>query len=196
MSRSTINRRNGRTAFALLAVVGGMVGLAYASAPLYQMFCKVTGYGGTPKTEAKAGVKATERTITIQFDANVSPNLAWRFTPEQREITVKIGEQALATYAAESLSAKITAGAATYNVTPFKAGPYFDKVACFCFSEQTLQPGQKVSMPVTFYVDPDILNDPSTKDLKTITLSYTFFPALDADKKAGPTAGLDEKRGG
>lgn len=196
MSRPTTNRRNGRVAIALLAVVGGMVGLAYASVPLYQVFCKVTGYGGTPKTEAKAGVAVSDQTITVQFDANVSPNLDWRFTPDQREITVKIGEQALATYSAENLSKKATTGNATYNITPFKAASYFDKVACFCFSEQTLQPGQKANMPVTFFVDPDILKDPSTKDLKTITLSYTFFPALDADKKAGPTAGLDDKRGG
>lgn len=198
MSRPA-NRRNGRTAIVLLSLVGGMVGLAYASVPLYKLFCQVTGYGGTPKTEAQvAPVAVSDKTITVRFDSNINPNLKWRFKPAQREVTIRIGEQKLALYKAESLESVPTTGRATYNVTPFKAGPYFSKVDCFCFTEQTLSPGQKADMPVSFYVDPEILTDPSTKDLKTITLSYTFFPAEDdGENKPGPTAALgDAKRGG
>jgi len=196
MSRPT-KRRNGTTALVLLTVVGGMVGLAYASVPLYQLFCKVTGYGGTPKIEAASSDLVTDQKITIRFDSNINSKLGWRFKPEVREMTVRIGEQALANYVATSLSDEVTTGTATYNVAPFKAGPFFSKVDCFCFTEQTLKPGQQVNMPVSFYVDPDILNDPSTKDLNTITLSYTFFPAQKKDgEKTKPTAALDTQRGG
>lgn len=196
MSRTT-NRRNSRTAIVLLTLVGGMVGLAYASVPLYQLFCKVTGYGGTPLIGAQAPVTVTDKTITIRFDSNISPKLGWRFKPEQKEVTIRIGEQRLAAYQATNLTNVQTTGTATYNVTPFKAGSYFSKVDCFCFTEQTLQAGQQVDMPVSFYVDPEILNDPSTKDLKTITLSYTFFPVIEEEGSKGPTAALsDAKRGG
>lgn len=196
MSRPT-NRRNGTTAIVLLAVVGGMVGLAYASVPLYQLFCKVTGYGGTPNLEASSSVQVSEQTITIRFDSNINKSrLAWGFKPEVQEMTVRIGEQNLANYVAKSLSDVETTGTATYNVTPFKAGSYFSKVDCFCFTEQTLVPGQQANMPVSFYVDPDILNDPSTKDLKTITLSYTFFPIEKTGKDTKPTAVLTTQRGG
>lgn len=195
MGRPT-TRRNGSTAIVLLTVVGGMVGLAYASVPLYQLFCQVTGYGGTPKTEAQAPVAVTDKTIVIRFDSNISPKLGWRFKPEQKEMTVRIGETYLAAYQATSLESHTTTGTASYNVTPFKAGAYFSKVDCFCFTEQTLTAGQKADMPVSFYVDPAILTDPSTQDLKTITLSYTFFPVIEEEAKPEPTAGLASRQQG
>lgn len=170
-------KKNGRFAFILASVVAGMVGLSFASVPLYQYFCKVTGYGGTLNTEdVVATSDVSERTIKIRFDSNISPKLAWRFKPLQREVVVKLGEQKLAFYEAENLSDRTISGQATYNVTPFKAAPYFSKIDCFCFTEQTLTPGEVVSMPVQFFVDPEILNDPNTKDIAAITLSYTFFP--------------------
>jgi cytochrome c oxidase assembly protein subunit 11 len=173
-------QHNGRMAFMLFAFVGGMVGLSFASVPLYRLFCQVTGYGGTPKIVAESDAPATsERTITVRFDANTNPKLPWRFKPVQKEMTVRMGEQALAFYEAESLSDIKTLGQATYNVTPFKVGAYFNKIDCFCFDEQALAPGQTVSMPVQFFVDPEIFDDPTTKEVKTITLSYTFFKVKD-----------------
>lgn len=161
----------------LFALVGGMVGLSFASVPLYRLFCQVTGYGGTPQTgdSVKLAEKTSDRTITIRFDANANPKLPWKFRPVQKEMTVRLGEQALAFYEAENISDVRTSGQATYNVTPFKAGPYFNKIDCFCFDEQPLAPGQTVSMPVQFFVDPEIFDDPTTREVKTITLSYTFF---------------------
>jgi len=169
-------QHNRRTAFILFALVGGMVGLSFASVPLYRLFCQVTGYGGTPQiSENREPVEVSERTITVRFDSNTNPKLPWRFKPVQKEMTVRLGEQALAFFEAESLSDTETIGQATYNVTPFKAGSYFNKIDCFCFDEQVLMPGQSVSMPVQFFVDPEIFVDPNTRDVKTITLSYTFF---------------------
>jgi len=164
----------------LVTVVAGMVGLSFASVPLYKLFCQVTGYGGTLNTETVAASETvSEQTIKVRFDSNISPNLDWRFKPLQRQVTVHLGEQKLAFYEAENMGGEST-GRAIFNVTPFSAAPYFSKIECFCFTEQTLAAGQTVPMPVQFYVDPDILNDPDTKDISTITLSYTFYP-LDAD---------------
>lgn len=173
------NRRSALTAAVLFAVVAGMAGLAFASVPLYRLFCQVTGFGGTPQVElsGESGPVVTDRHITVRFDANVSPKLPWRFKPEQREIDVRIGESSLAVYEAANLSGKPITGQATFNVTPYKAAQYFVKVACFCFDEQTLGAGQRVDMPVSFYVDPEILNDVNVRDVSTITLSYTFFRA-------------------
>ncbi len=169
--------RNGLTAMVLFTVVAGMVGLAFASVPLYRLFCQVTGYGGTPVVNSAGTTAASERTIQVRFDANVNKSLKWRFRPEQSEVTVKLGETALAFYKAENLSSETITGTATFNVTPYKAGPFFAKVDCFCFSEQVLKPGEIVEMPVSFYVDPEIFNDPNARDVHTITLSYTFFKA-------------------
>jgi len=167
--------RNGRMAMGLAVVVAGMVGLSFASVPLYRLFCQVTGYGGTPKTENVAqSTSISERTIKVRFDANTNPKLPWRFMPQQKEVEVRLGEQVLAFYEARNLSATTTTGTATFNVTPFKAAPYFSKIDCFCFTEQSLEAGQEVPMPVQFYVDPEIFEDPGTKEVKTITLSYTF----------------------
>jgi len=169
-------QKNGRFAFILFALVGGMIGLSFASAPLYRLFCQITGYGGTPQIQAEARPSSvSERVIKVRFDANTNPKLPWRFKPLQREVTVKLGEEALVFYEAENLSDKPTMGRATFNVTPYKVGSYFNKVDCFCFDEQVLKPGQVVSMPVQFFVDPEIFDDPTTKEVKTITLSYTFF---------------------
>ncbi len=164
----------------LVTVVAGMVGLSFASVPLYKLFCQVTGYGGTLNTqEVAASETISEQTIDVRFDSNISPNLAWRFKPLQRQVTVQLGEQKLAFYEAENLGSEST-GRAIFNVTPFSAAPYFSKIDCFCFTEQTLAAGQTVPMPVQFYVDPEIFDDPNTKDISTITLSYTFYP-LESD---------------
>lgn len=180
--RQTNARRSRRvTALALIGVVVGMTGLAFASVPLYRLFCQVTGYGGTPRVAvdgpAAGSVDTAGRTVTVRFDANVNPALPWRFRPEQRRVEVPLGESALAFYRAENLSDMPVIGTATFNVTPNKAAPYFVKVQCFCFDEQRLEAGAGVDMPVSFYVDPAIAEDPDTRDVSTITLSYTFFRA-------------------
>jgi cytochrome c oxidase assembly protein subunit 11 len=182
------DKKNAKFALVLLSLVGGMVGLSFASVPLYQLFCKVTGYGGTLNTEGVvASSKVSERTIKVHFDSNISPKLNWRFQPQQNEVTVRLGEQKLAFYEAKNISEKALTGHAIYNVTPFKAAQYFSKIDCFCFTEQTLDAGQVVPMPVQFYIDPEILTDPNTKEITTITLSYTFYPSksesIDDKKK-------------
>ncbi len=180
-------RSNAKTAAVLATVVVGMVGLAFASVPLYRMFCQVTGYGGTPalaKTD-RVPLVASDRFVTVRFDSNVHPGLAWQFRPVQTSIRVHPGEQQLAFFEATNFSVEPILGRATFNVVPHKAGPFFVKIDCFCFNEQQLAPGQTVSMPVTFYVDPEMYNDVNTEDVETITLSYTFFRARD-DRKAPP----------
>lgn len=168
--------RNKKLAANLFALVAGMLMLAYASAPLYRMFCATTGYGGTTQRADGAPVQRTERTVRIEFNADHDPGLNWEFSPGERSRTVQVGEQALTYFVAHNLDNAPVTGRAVYNVVPFKAGAYFDKVACFCFTEQTLAPGQRVDMPVSFYLDPALLDDPDMQDVKTITLSYTFFP--------------------
>jgi cytochrome c oxidase assembly protein subunit 11 len=176
------------------SVIVGMLGLTAAAVPLYRLFCQVTGYGGTTQRAEAAPGGELERTITVRFNADIDPDLPWAFAPEQRQMEVRIGEQNLAFYAARNRSDRPIVGQATYNVTPFKAAPYFSKIACFCFDEQILQPGQQVDMPVSFYVDPGIVSDPNTRDVHTITLSYTFFlledesEALETDRSAQPAS--------
>ncbi len=175
--------RNGITAVLLFTVVGGMVGLAFASVPLYRLFCQVTGFGGTPKTvdvAAPAATAATDTVFTVMLDANVNPSLNWRFRPEVRKIKVRLGEETLALYKARNLADHAVTGTATFNVTPFKAAAYVSKIDCFCFTEQRLEAGQEVSMAVSFYIDPAILDDPDTRELVDIVLSYTFYPARRA----------------
>lgn len=176
-----------------------MGGIAFASVPLYRLFCAVTGYGGTPNITATAapGVPAgaPQRFITVRFDANTNPNLPWDFKPMQREIRLPLGEDRLAFYRARNLSPTPVTGTAVYNVTPEKVGRYFHKTACFCFEEQALDPGQDMEFPLSFWVDPKLAEDRNTADVTTITLSYTFFRTLeDAAKaealaKAGPHVG-------
>lgn len=192
-------RKKTTTAVVLFSLVGAMVGLAYASVPLYKLFCQITGYGGTPKVEATRMEPAADaRAITVQFDANVNSSLPWRFTPEKRQITARLGETVLVRYVAKNVSDETITGTATFNVTPYKSAQYFNKVECFCFTEQTLKPGEQVLMPVSFYVDPEILQDRNVRDVKTITLSYTFFrsrtsaadktAAIEIEKPGAPSA--------
>jgi cytochrome c oxidase assembly protein subunit 11 len=158
------------------ALAVAMVCMAYASVPLYRIFCQVTGFGGTTREGTVApGAVAGDHEITVRFNADTDKNLPWKFAPVQHEMRVKIGEQALAHFWAENIDNKPVTGQAVYNVVPHEAGSYFVKIQCFCFDKQTLKPGQRVDMPVVFYVDPEILKDPEARDIRTITLSYTFF---------------------
>ncbi len=179
-------RRNTRTGVMLSAIVLGMVGLSFASVPLYRLFCQVTGYGGTTQVAEAAPGAVSERVIKVRFNADTAPGLPWRFKPVQREIVLRIGEQGLAYYRARNLSDKPVTGTSVFNVTPLKAGIYFNKVQCFCFDEQRLEAGEEVDMAVTFFIDPEILTDRNLDEVKTITLSYTFFRAPgDEDEGAG-----------
>ena len=157
---------------ALLAVV--MVSLSFAAVPFYRWFCQQTGYGGTTSVAAKAPAQALDQRVTVRFDANVDAGMPWQFRPEVTTMDLRIGETGLAFFDATNPTDRVVAGQASYNVTPDAAGLYFTKIQCFCFSEQVLQPGQSVKMPVTFFVDPAILQDPEGKLVHAITLSYTF----------------------
>ena len=188
-------RSNGLIAGILFALIGGMAGLSFAAVPLYRMFCEATGYAGTPQLRGAAGPGATGRSIAVRFNATTSPSLPWRFAPGEAAVTAKLGEDRLAYYVGQHQSKQTVTGVATYNVAPEKAGRYFHKTACFCFDEQTLTPGQEMQFPLSFWVDPAIADDPDTRDVKTITLSYTFFRSLDDAarngglEKAGPHVG-------
>lgn len=177
--------KNTKTLLAVFLVVVGMGALAFASVPLYRMFCQVTGYGGTTQVSADLPDKVLKREITIKFNADIDPALPWSFKPEERERVVKIGQQGLTSFVAQNKDKAPTTGTALYNVTPPKAGKYFHKIQCFCFDEQTLTPGQEMHMPVVFYIDPALDEDESMRDVKTITLSYTFFPAESKELDKG-----------
>ena len=164
-----------RTVVLCVSIVSVMTAMAFAAVPLYDLFCRVTGFGGTP-LRADAGPDVVlDRQISVRFDANVAGGLGWDFRPQQREVTINVGENGLMFYVARNASGRDTTGTATFNVTPNIAGQYFVKVQCFCFEEQTLAAGEAVDMPVAFYVDPAIVEDPDLKTLPQITLSYTFF---------------------
>ncbi|MEQ1704452.1 MAG: cytochrome c oxidase assembly protein [Rickettsiales bacterium] len=171
-----MSNKNTKLAFNLITMATGMFMLAYASVPLYRLFCEVTGYGGTTQKASMAPQNISQRTINIEFNADIDPALNWEFKPGERSHKVKIGEQTLTYYVAHNRENQPVTGRSVYNVVPFKAGIYFSKIECFCFTEQTLEAGQKVDMPVSFFIDPAMLNDPDMKDVNTITLSYTFFP--------------------
>lgn len=177
------------TASALFLLILAMTGLTAASVPLYDLFCRVTGYGGTTQVAEDAAPEALEQTIKVRFDASIGDQLPWQFQPVEREIEVRLGEERLAFYRAVNVSDQPIVGSASFNVTPHKAGPYFSKIACFCFTEQVLMPGEEVDMPVSFFVDPAILDDANTQDLKTITLSYTFFMLEDETEKLVEASG-------
>lgn len=172
-------RSNARMALLLAGVVIGMIGLSFATVPLYRLFCQVTGWGGTTQVAEAAPEEISDRMMTVRFNADVNDKLPWSFGPVEREVEVRVGESRLAFFRATNTGDKPVTGTATFNVTPLKAGQYFSKVACFCFTEQRLEPGQTVDMPVSFFVDPAILDDPKLDEVKTITLSYTFFRDLD-----------------
>ena len=182
-------RVNNRTFGITLATVAvAMVGVSFAAIPLYRVFCAVTGYGGTPQIGASVAPGATRQNIRVRFNANTNPNLPWDFAPVQEEIRLPLGEEQLAFYTARNLASTPVTGVALYNVTPDTVGKYFHKTACFCFNQQTLAAGQKMQFPLSFWVDPAIANDPNTADVRTITLSYTFFRSLDDAAKAGALA--------
>ena len=177
---------NRRSLGVLALVVCAMVGLAYASVPLYQLFCQVTGYGGTTQVaDQTANTVIADHPVKVRFDANVNPALNWRFAPVDPFVEVKPGEELVINYRATNMAPTPSTGTSTFNVTPVKAGPHFMKLDCFCFIEQTLQPGESVDMPVRFFVDPEIVTDENAKDIREITLSYTFFPALGTTPAAG-----------
>lgn len=182
------NRRNRRTALAAFATVAGMVGVSFAAVPLYDLFCRATGFNGTPMIGSAAAPGAGEQVLTIRFNANTQPNLPWRFEPVAPSLRLRVGEEGVAFYNAVSSGERPSTGIATYNVTPEVVGRYFHKTACFCFEEQTLQPGQQVDMPLAFWVDPAITQDPNTRDIRTITVSYTFFRSLNDAERAGALA--------
>ena len=169
-------RRNGRTAALAALLVLAMVGLAYASVPLYRLFCQVTGFDGTTQRAEAAPGPVAGKEVAVRFDANTAPSLPWRFGPEKPREIVTIGEREMAFYTAKNLSARPITGTASFNVSPTQAGKYFSKIQCFCFTEQTLKPGEEVRMPVVFFVDPKILQDPDAREISEITLSYTFYP--------------------
>ena len=181
-------RRNGATALLLLSVVGAMVGLSFASVPLYRLFCQATGLGGTTQRAATAPATKAADVVTIRFDAETAPDLGWEFRPLQPTVTVHPGEEQQIFYRAVNKTSTPTTGSATFNVTPAKAGIYFDKLQCFCFTEQHLAAGESVDMGVVFFVDPDILTDPNTSDVRTITLSYTMFRAHQPARPTASTA--------
>jgi cytochrome c oxidase assembly protein subunit 11 len=179
---STLAHRNGRTAAWAALLVTAMVGLAFASVPLYRLFCQVTGFGGTPlrADEVAPAMKATGKLISVRFDANTNSALPWKFEPEERTQRVAVGARDMAFYTAKNLGDKPVTGTATFNVTPAQAGQYFNKIQCFCFTEQTLKPGEEVRMPVIFFIDPKILQDRDARAIDEITLSYTFYPVVQS----------------
>jgi cytochrome c oxidase assembly protein subunit 11 len=190
-------RRNRKVA--LIAAIGAlaMLGLGFASVPLYRLFCQTTGFGGTTMRASAAqaaAVKATARPITIRFDGNVAKGLPWQFRPEQVTQDGHIGERKMAFFTAKNTANRPIIGRAIFNVAPETTGAYFHKIQCFCFNEQRLEPGEQVRMPVIYYVDPKILNDPAAKDVTEITLSYTFMEAADSGGASAPAA--VEKQGG
>jgi cytochrome c oxidase assembly protein subunit 11 len=172
-----------RTAIITATIALAMLGLGFASVPLYRLFCQVTGFAGTPQRATHAqGAKVADnvqgqgRQLSIRFDSNISNGIPWEFYPEKKTVSIGVGGKSMAIFIAKNLSDKPVTGRAIFNVTPEQAGPYFTKIECFCFTEQTLQPGQQVRMPVLFYVDKKFLDDQDNKDVQEITLSYTFYP--------------------
>lgn len=173
---TTLAQKKQRTALYAAAFVALMLALAFASVPLYRIFCQATGFEGTTQRARKAPGAVAGQTIAIRFDANVAPNMPWKFEPEQTSVDILPGARTLIYYDATNLAARDITGQAVYNVSPAQTGVYFNKIQCFCFNEQTLKAGQHVRMPVIFYVDPKIRADETTRGIHEITLSYTFYP--------------------
>ena len=187
-----------KTAMKAAGVVVFMGAMGWAAVPLYDLFCRVTGYGGTTNAAETGSDVVLDKTIKVRFDASLERDMPWVFEPMQKEMELKIGETGLAFYEAYNPTDRPVAGTASYNVAPYAAGGFFTKIDCFCFEEQVLQPGERVTMPVTYYVDPEIVDDDEAKYVKAITLSYTFhetplpedLAALDAETAPAPAAGL------
>ena len=178
-----LERRSRRLAWILAAVVAGMVGLSYASVPLYRLYCQLTGFDGTPVRATTLPTTIGTQLVTVHFNAEVGRGMPWIFRPVQRQVTIKVGEPTLAFYRAFNPTSRPITGQATFNVVPEVMAKYFDKVQCFCFSEQTLEPDRTVEMPVQFFVDPAIADDPDARNINHVTLSYTFF-AVDPPEKS------------
>lgn len=179
------NKRMAATAGVTLAVVAGMVALSYAAVPLYEMFCRITGFGGTTQVAQAAPGQVLDRTIHVRFDANVSPHLPAEFAPSQRMQTLRIGETSVAFYRVRNTSDQPVTAMATFNVTPHVAGQYFAKLECFCFTDRVLQPGEEAELPVVYFVDPEIVTNLDTRDIDTITLSYTYFRSANSPSRTG-----------
>ncbi|RIK87593.1 MAG: cytochrome c oxidase assembly protein [Hyphomicrobiales bacterium] len=183
-------RRSNRVVAAVcLSFFAAMLGMAYAAVPLYDLFCRVTGYGGTTQRVTQYSQTVLDRPITVRFDANVAGGLPWDFRPVARDVTMRIGETTQVSYEARNVFSRPTSGRASFNVTPQLAGAYFMKVECFCFTDTELAPGEAMDMPVVFYVDPAIVDVPELKNINTITLSYTFFPTDKAKSQDSAAAG-------
>lgn len=182
-STAPLDRAKRRTGLLMLLLVAGMVALGFASVPLYRMFCEATGWNGTVRKDLTATAPgAVGRLVDVRFDANVKPGMGWRFEPDERVKRVAVGARELAFFTAVNETNHTITGSAAFNVTPVQVGSYFVKIQCFCFTEQTLKPGERVRMPVIFYVDPAFAKDPETGDVSEITLSYTFFPVAQAKR--------------
>ena len=184
--------RDAVVAFACGAFVAAMVGVSFAAVPLYSWFCRTTGFGGTTQVAKTAPEQTSGRVITVRFDSNVAPGLPWSFEPERRTIDVRLGEVVTVYYAVRNESARATTGQAGYNVTPPTVGAYFEKINCFCFTQQTLQPGEKRDMAVVFYVDAKLAKDTEQNAVNNITLSYTFFPVRVSDRPVAESANSDQ----
>lgn len=183
--KALIAKRNRRVAGGAFAVVFTMVGVSFAAVPLYDWFCRVTGFGGTPMIGQQAPATPGDFVVTVRFNANTQPNLPWRFEPAQPSMQLRVGEEGVGFYIARNISDRPATGISTYNVTPEVIGKYFHKTACFCFEEQTLAPGQQVDMPLAFWVDPRIAQDPNTRGIHTITVNYTFHRSLQDAERSG-----------
>jgi cytochrome c oxidase assembly protein subunit 11 len=184
--RNSLRHRHRAIGLWCAALVFAMVGAAYAAVPLYRMFCAATGFDGTPKRATGPSQKTLEQTISVRFDGNVAPDLPWRFEPVQTTMTVKLGENAVALYRATNLSDKRIVATAAYNIFPEIAASYFNKIECFCFTEQVLEPGQTADLALNFFIDPEIVNDKDAKRVTHVTVSYTFYPTA--------TPGVAEKK--
>ena len=193
--QARIARNNRRLAAGVFAVVAGMVGVSFAAVPLYDLFCRVTGYNGTVQIGGRAPERPGEFVVTVRFNANTQPSLPWRFEPASAPVQLRVGEEGMGFYRARNLADRPVTGVSTYNVTPEVVGKYFHKTACFCFEEQTLAPGQEAEMPLAFWVDPRIAEDPNTRGIRTITISYTFFRSLNDAERAGALANAGEHVG-
>jgi cytochrome c oxidase assembly protein subunit 11 len=197
--RPLSSRKTGRDlliAFACGGFVAVMVGVSFAAVPLYSWFCRTTGFGGTTQVSHAAPREVTGRTVTVRFDSNVAPGLPWAFEPERRTIDVKLGEVVTVYYSVTNQTARVTTGQAGYNVTPPTVGQYFEKINCFCFTEQTMKPGEKRDMAVVFYVDPKLAKDSEQDTLTNITLSYTFYPAATPEQPVASAPDLPSAANG
>ena len=194
--RPPASKRHGAVAAVCALLVLSMAGLSFAAVPLYRLYCQVTGYQGTTQKAEKASDIVLDRVVKVHFDANTAAELPWTFEPMQSSLEVKVGENTLAFYKATNNSDKPTTGTAVFNVTPDSVGTHFNKVQCFCFTEQRLEPGQSIEMAVSFFVDPAFVTDEETKNLSELTLSYAFYPVAEPKKKEGQAAAASSGKGG